>query len=79
LIVLGAVAIAEPILLLNASRRPTGFAAVVLVIQALGALLAFAVALRSDRQVGKPPPPANGAGPDQIAAQATVEPLARAG
>jgi O-antigen/teichoic acid export membrane protein len=79
LIVLGAVAIAEPILLLNASRRPTGFAAVVLVIQALGALLAFAVALRSDRQVGKPPPPANGAGPDQIAAEATVEPLARAG
>jgi O-antigen/teichoic acid export membrane protein len=79
LILLGAVAVAEPILLLNTSRRPTGFAAVVLAIQALGALLAFGVALRSDRRVGKPPPPANGAGPDQIAAEAAVEPLARAG
>ena len=49
LIVLAAVAIAEPVLLLQASRKPTGFAAVVLAVQAVGALLAFALALRRDR------------------------------
>jgi O-antigen/teichoic acid export membrane protein len=48
LVALGAVAIAEPILLLQASRKPAGFAAVVLGIQAIGALLAFALALRRD-------------------------------
>jgi O-antigen/teichoic acid export membrane protein len=48
LVVLAAVAVAEPILLLNASRNPTGFAAVVLAIQAAGALLAFGFALRAD-------------------------------
>jgi O-antigen/teichoic acid export membrane protein len=52
LVVLAAVAVLEPILLLNASRRPAGFAAVVLGIQALGAVLAFAFALRRP----KPPP-----------------------
>ena len=48
LIVVGVVAAAEPVLLLQASRKPAGFAAVVLVIQAIGALLAFALALRRD-------------------------------
>ncbi len=48
LIVIAAVAVAEPILLLNASRRPAGFAAVVLAIQAAGAVLAFGFALRRD-------------------------------
>ena len=48
LLVIGAVAVAEPILLLQASRNPTGFAAVVLAVQAVGALLAFAMALRRD-------------------------------
>ncbi len=61
LIVLGAVAVVEPILLLNASRRPAGFAAVVLAIQLVGAALAFALALRGERRVppasGSPPPP----------------------
>ncbi len=47
LVVLGAVAVAEPVLLLQASRHPAGFAAVVLAVQAVGALLAFALALRS--------------------------------
>ena len=47
LLAIGAVAVAEPILLLNASRRATGFATVVLGIQAVGALLAFGLALRS--------------------------------
>jgi O-antigen/teichoic acid export membrane protein len=48
LVLLGAVAVAEPILLLQASRRPSGFAAVVLGVQAVGAVLAFAMALRRD-------------------------------
>jgi O-antigen/teichoic acid export membrane protein len=48
LIVVAAVAVAEPILLLNASREPAQFAAVVLGIQAVGALLAFGLALRRD-------------------------------
>jgi O-antigen/teichoic acid export membrane protein len=51
LIAVGAVAIAEPVLLLNASRRPTGFATVVLAIQAVGALVAFGLALRGDSTV----------------------------
>ncbi|MBV9050569.1 MAG: hypothetical protein JOY58_20065 [Solirubrobacterales bacterium] len=55
LIVLAAVAVAEPVLLLQASRKPTGFAAVVLGVQAVGALLAFALALRRD---SAPPAPA---------------------
>jgi O-antigen/teichoic acid export membrane protein len=45
LVAIGAVAVAEPVLLLQASRQPAGFATVVLAIQALGALLAFAFAL----------------------------------
>lgn len=46
LIAVALVAVAEPILLLNASRRPTGFASVVLAIQVVGALVAFSLALR---------------------------------
>jgi O-antigen/teichoic acid export membrane protein len=45
LVVLGAVAVAEPVLLLNASHRPAAFAAVVLAVQAVGAVLAFGLAL----------------------------------
>jgi O-antigen/teichoic acid export membrane protein len=52
LVALGLVAIAEPIFLLNASRKPAGFAAVVLAVQAVGALFAFGMALRRE----KPPP-----------------------
>ena len=48
LLVVGAVAIAEPVLLLQASRKPAGFAAVVLAVQAIGALLALGLALRRD-------------------------------
>ena len=36
LVAVALVAVAEPILLLNASRKPTGFAAVVLAVQLLG-------------------------------------------
>lgn len=46
LVAVALVAVAEPILLLNASHRPTGFAAVVFAVQAAGALVAFAFALR---------------------------------
>jgi O-antigen/teichoic acid export membrane protein len=53
LVALGAVAVAEPILLLNASHKPTGFAAVVLGVQAVGAVLAYGLALRRD---GSAPP-----------------------
>jgi O-antigen/teichoic acid export membrane protein len=48
LLPLGAVAIAEPFILVNGPRHPTGFAATVLGVQAVGALVAFALALRRD-------------------------------
>jgi O-antigen/teichoic acid export membrane protein len=53
--VLAVVAVAEPILLLNASKQPTGFATVVLGVQAVGALLAFGMALHRDRASPKTP------------------------
>ncbi|MGI8429669.1 MAG: hypothetical protein ACR2OB_10270 [Solirubrobacteraceae bacterium] len=46
LIAIGAVAVLEPVFLLQASNKPAGFAAVVLAVQAAGALVAFALALR---------------------------------
>ncbi|MHB8690748.1 MAG: lipopolysaccharide biosynthesis protein [Solirubrobacteraceae bacterium] len=49
LALVGLVAVAEPIALLNASKHPTSFAAVVLAVQGAAALVAFACALRSDR------------------------------
>jgi O-antigen/teichoic acid export membrane protein len=49
LVVLAAVAVAEPLLLLQASRRPTQFAVVVLGVQVAGALVAFAMALRPEK------------------------------
>jgi O-antigen/teichoic acid export membrane protein len=55
LIPVALVAVAEPILLLNASRKPTGFAAVVLAIQAVGALVAFSFALRRGPVAPAPP------------------------
>jgi len=59
LIAIGAVAVAEPILLLNASRKPAGFATVVLAIQVVGALLSFGLALRRNTTPvpGDPPEP----------------------
>ena len=45
LLPLGLVAVAEPILLLNASTKPANFAAVVLGIQAAAAIVAFTIAL----------------------------------
>jgi O-antigen/teichoic acid export membrane protein len=57
LVAIGAVAVAEPILLLNASRKPAGFAVVVLAVQVAGALVAFGFALR--REPAPPPAPAS--------------------
>jgi O-antigen/teichoic acid export membrane protein len=53
LILVGAVAAVEPVLLLHASRHPASFATVVLAVQAVGALLAFGLALRPDRPGGR--------------------------
>jgi O-antigen/teichoic acid export membrane protein len=70
LLAIGAVAVAEPIFLLQASRKPVGFAVVVLAVQAAGALLAFGLALR--RQTPSPPrvgqPPADMAEPELVGA-----------
>jgi O-antigen/teichoic acid export membrane protein len=55
LIPMALVAIAEPILLLNAPREPASFAVVVLAIQAVGAALAFGMALRPDKRAPEPP------------------------
>lgn len=65
LVVLGGVAVAEAPLLLQASRHPASFAVVVLAVQAVGAILAFALALRRDTG----PPPAA-----EIAPEATYRP-----
>jgi O-antigen/teichoic acid export membrane protein len=58
LIVVGAVAVAEPVLLLQASHKAASFAAVVLAIQAAGALVAFAMALRPEKRSQAVPAPA---------------------
>jgi O-antigen/teichoic acid export membrane protein len=51
LLAVGMVAIAEPVLLLQASKKPAAFAVLVLAIQAVGALVAFVPALRrNDRR-----------------------------
>jgi O-antigen/teichoic acid export membrane protein len=65
LLAVAAVAVAEPILLLQASRKPAGFATVVLAIQAVGALVSFGIALRRESA----PPPRVG---DSAAARETV-------
>jgi hypothetical protein len=57
LIPIGLVAIAEPILLLHASRAPSSFAVVVLGIQVVGALVAWGLAMRPDKARPQPPPP----------------------
>ncbi len=73
LIVVGAVAVAEPVLLLQASRKPAGFATVVLAVQAVGALLAFAIALRRGTPTAAPSPAANSSQPDDAAVAVAAE------
>jgi O-antigen/teichoic acid export membrane protein len=67
LVVLGLVAVAEPVLLVHASRRPAGFAAVVLGVQVVGAVLAFGLALRRSHA---PPQPAADPEPAETASDA---------
>ncbi len=69
---LALVAIAEPILLLNASHKPTGFAAVVLGIQLVGAAAAFTMALRPDRAT---PPPTGDPEPRARGSERVPEPV----
>jgi O-antigen/teichoic acid export membrane protein len=66
LIPLGLVAIAEPILLLQAPSNPKGFAVVVLGVQVVAAVLAFTLALRRDPPPGAPD--SGGAGPGRSGA-----------
>ena len=49
LLPLGLVAVAEPILLFQASTEPKGFATVVLGVQIAAAVIAFVMALRPDK------------------------------
>ncbi|MDQ6816219.1 MAG: hypothetical protein M3018_02270 [Actinomycetota bacterium] len=65
LIFVGPVAIAEPVLLLAAPRNPSGFAAVVLGIQTVAAVVAFALALWRDKPPPKPAAP-DGPHSDQL-------------
>ncbi|MHB8656395.1 MAG: lipopolysaccharide biosynthesis protein [Solirubrobacteraceae bacterium] len=45
LLPLGLIAVAEPLVLVNGPKQPSGFAAAVLAIQAVGAVIAFGIAL----------------------------------
>jgi O-antigen/teichoic acid export membrane protein len=76
LAVIAVVAVIEPVVLLQAPRHPESFAAVVLGIQAIGALLAFAMAMRPDRPDRRRPAPA--AEPPEVdaAAATAAEPVA---
>ena len=64
LLPLGLIAVAEPVLLLQAPRNPAGFAVVVLGIQAVAAVVAFALAFRRDRVRRDDSPPATAASPE---------------
>jgi O-antigen/teichoic acid export membrane protein len=70
LVPLAAVAVAEPILLLNASHQPKSFAAVVLAIQAVAAVVAFTFALQPDRTRVPPPRP-----PERMSEERVPEPV----
>ncbi len=70
LVALAVVAVAEPILLLNASHQPKSFAAVVLAIQVVGAIVAFGFALRPGRTRVSPPGP-----PERVAEERVPEPV----
>ncbi len=59
LLAIGLVALLEPVLLSNASRNPESFAAVVLVVQLIGAVLIYTIALAAGRQEQRTPPVVN--------------------
>ncbi|HTW13253.1 MAG TPA: hypothetical protein VME01_10945 [Solirubrobacteraceae bacterium] len=52
LVALAVVAAIEPILLLHASRKPASFASVVLLVQVIGAILTYAIALLTSPRAG---------------------------
>lgn len=87
LIPIGLIAIAEPILLLNASEKPAAFATVVLAVQAAGTIVAFAMALRGSGAPAEGAPAdataggAGGGATDAIrdSQQPAPQPLASAG
>ena len=68
LLAIGAIAVAEPVLLLQAPREPAGFAVVVLAIQAAAALVAFTLALWPTRELRPttPPPRSSAGGADEV-------------
>jgi O-antigen/teichoic acid export membrane protein len=71
LLAIGAVAVAEPILLLQASRKPAGFAVIVLGVQVVGAALAFGLALRREKPApptGREPPAGDARQPELVGA-----------
>jgi O-antigen/teichoic acid export membrane protein len=55
LVPLGIVALAEPFILVQGPKQPSGFAATVLAVQAVGAVLAFTLALRRGNPSAAPP------------------------
>jgi O-antigen/teichoic acid export membrane protein len=59
LVPLGIVALTEPFVLVSGPNKPAGFAATVLAVQAVGAVIAFAIAL-TRREPLSPGPAANG-------------------
>jgi O-antigen/teichoic acid export membrane protein len=82
LIPIALIAVAEPILLLNASKQPASFAAVVLGVQAVGAIITFALALHgSGARERKFPPGAEDLATDERpdTQPAARQPLAGAG
>jgi hypothetical protein len=78
LIPLGVVAIAEPILLLQASERPKGFATVVVVVQLAGVLLAYGIALRKSSATGPSSPTEDDSPPTQTQDRQTAREPAEA-
>jgi O-antigen/teichoic acid export membrane protein len=70
LVPLAAVAVAEPILLLNASHEPKSFAAVVLAIQVAAAVVGFTCALWPERAHVSPPGP-----PEPVSEERVPEPV----
>ncbi|HWD65352.1 MAG TPA: hypothetical protein VG405_09265 [Solirubrobacteraceae bacterium] len=75
LAVIAVVAVIEPVLLLQAPRHPAAFASVVLGVQALGAVLAYGMALRKDPQGPEPSPHAAPDGseePEPVTPEAVV-------
>jgi O-antigen/teichoic acid export membrane protein len=65
LAVIAVVAVIEPVLLLQAPRHPAAFASVVLGVQAIGAVLAYGMALRKDRSRSDQSSPGFQSGPEE--------------